>query len=107
MKRAFLIALLAASSIDNSLAAIRDLQSYNEICDASAAVALDAKHFVGGDDGGNALPIYERGKPEPVGTYDLSRFLIDRKRGSEFDLEGAARVGDRIYWIASHGRNRD
>jgi hypothetical protein len=25
----------------------------------------------------------------------------------EADIEGAARVGDRIYWIASHGRNKD
>jgi hypothetical protein len=107
MKRVFLIALLTAAGFGASRAAIRDLQSYNEICDASAAVALDDKHFVVGDDEGNTLRIYERGKPESVGAYDLSRFLIDRKRGGEFDLEGAARVGDRIYWITSHGRNRD
>ena len=90
-----------------SAAAIKNLQTYNELCDASAAVALDDTHFVVADDEGNALRVFERGNPKPVSIYDLSRFLVDRKKGNEFDLEGAARIGDRIYWITSHGRNRD
>jgi hypothetical protein len=90
-----------------SSAAIKNLQTYNELCDASAAVALDDKRFVVADDEGNALRVFERGNPKPVRIYDLARFLIDRKKGNEFDLEGAAKVGDVIYWITSHGRNRD
>jgi hypothetical protein len=35
----------------------------------------------------------------------MARFLGLQRKGSEADLEGAARVGDRVYWISSHGRN--
>ena len=40
-------------------------------------------------------------------SRDLSEFLdVDQKR-PETDLEGAAWLGDRIFWITSHGRNRE
>jgi len=81
-------------------------QTYFEMCDASAAVALDETHFVVADDEGNLLRVYERGSPRPVREYDIGRFTIGHRRG-ETDLEGAARVGNRIYWISSHGRNRE
>ncbi len=48
---------------------------------------------------------FRRGVPEAVGTLALADFLGTGKR--ESDIEGAARVSDRIYWIASHGRNKD
>lgn len=80
--------------------------TYNGWCDASAAVALDDDHFVVANDENNELRVYRRGKPELVGSpVDLRQFLGTKNR--ESDLEGAARVGDRIYWIASHGRNKD
>ncbi len=42
---------------------------------------------------------------EPLSRVDLSRFLgVDAD--DESDFEGAARSGDRIYWVASHGRNK-
>lgn len=75
---------------------------YEGLCDASAAVALDARHFIVADDEHNQLSVYQRGKPGPVGQVDLDKFLKARK---EADLEGAAQVGQRIYWIASHARN--
>jgi hypothetical protein len=78
--------------------------SYQGACDACAADALDAEHFVVASDEDNRLRIYRRGHPAPVGGVDLSAFLGTRK-GEESDIEGAARIGARIYWIASHGRN--
>ena len=74
---------------------------YEGLCDASAAVALDARHFVVADDEHNKLSVYRRGEAKRVGQVDL-KFL---KADKESDLEGAARVGKRIYWIASHARN--
>ncbi|NJD25423.1 MAG: DUF3616 domain-containing protein [Betaproteobacteria bacterium] len=73
-------------------------------CDASAAVALDAGHFVVGNDERNRLHIYRTGQPKPVGTLDLDAFLATAP-DEESDIEAAARVGSRIYWITSHGRN--
>ncbi len=75
---------------------------YRGMCDASAAVALDDDHFVVASDEDNELRVYRRGQPLPVATLSLARSLGTAR---ESDLEGAARVGGRIYWISSHGRN--
>lgn len=75
---------------------------YEGLCDASAAIALDAQHFVVADDESNRLTLYRRGVPAAVREVELGPFL---RAAKESDLEGAARVGDRIYWIASHARN--
>lgn len=77
---------------------------YRGICDASAAAALDDHHFVVASDEDNRLRIYRRGEPDPVGEVALSAALGIGGR-SEADFEGAARIGDRIFWITSHGRN--
>jgi len=77
---------------------------YRGICDASAALALDAKFFVVADDERNLLQVYLRGRPDAVASLPLWKFL-DTKPTKESDIEGAAALGDRIYWIASHGRN--
>src|SRR3954471_14224711 len=103
-------AIFAAALLIGSCSVVRaDLQNvrtYGEMCDASAAVALDDKHFAVADDEGNTLRVYKRGEEAPVREYDVGKFLGNKKR-TESDLEGAARVGDRIYWISSHGRNRE
>ena len=77
---------------------------YVGLCDASAAVALDTDRFVVADDERNTLAIYRTGRNEAIEQIDLSRFL-DTKADKESDIEGAARVGQRIFWISSHGRN--
>jgi hypothetical protein len=76
---------------------------YRGMCDASAAVALDEQTFVVGGDGSNVLRVYKTASDGmPVLAFDLTAFL-----GSEpVDIEGAARAGDRIYWIGSHSRDR-
>jgi hypothetical protein len=84
---------------------LQNVRTYGEMCDASAAVALDEKHFAVADDEGNTLRIYKRGEDKPTREFDVGKFLGSSKHGS--DLEGAARVGDRVYWISSHSRNRE
>ena len=95
---AVLVACLA------SAAAAQTAAVYRGPCDASAAAALDAEHFVVGDDEHNILHIYRQGQPQPVGTVDLSAFLAT-KNGEEADIEAATKIGTRIYWITSHARN--
>ncbi|NHZ37513.1 DUF3616 domain-containing protein [Massilia rubra] len=79
--------------------------TYRGMCDASAAAALGEDLFVVANDERNQLKIYRRGVADAVQVLDLSDFL-GTKKNKESDLEGAATIGDRIYWITSHGRNK-
>ncbi len=73
---------------------------YIGICEASAAVALDESHFVVASDETNTLQIYRRGIAKPVQALKFKSFL-----GSETsDIEAAARIGDKVYWISSFSR---
>ncbi len=76
---------------------------YRGLCEASAGAFLDDKHFVVASDETNVLQLYERGKPTRIGNgIDLTGFTTFDKS----DLEGAAVIGDRVYWISSHSFNR-
>jgi hypothetical protein len=93
---------LAALLLGLAGAATGGVSRHDGLCDASAAVALDARHFVVADDEHNRLTIYQHGRAKRVGEVELDRFLGTDK---EADLEGAAPLNGRIYWIASHARN--
>jgi hypothetical protein len=76
---------------------------YAEACDASAGAALSNELFVIANDEDNVLRFYRRGSGgRPVATQRLD--FLDA--ADECDLEGVARASDRLYWIASHGRNK-
>ena len=76
--------------------------------DASAAVAVSEDMFVVADDENNILRIYETYKAgQPVGFFDMTSFLDIEPEHPEADIEAAAMIGQRIYWITSHGRNKD
>jgi len=80
---------------------------YSGMCDASAAVALTDKLFAVASDEDSVIRVYDRDQAgAPVQCINLSAFLDLDARKPESDLEGAARVGDRAYWITSHGRNK-
>ena len=80
---------------------------FNGQCDASAAVALDDDRFLVADDEDNVLRVYRISAPGlPITEYDLSDFLRIEKKNGEADIEGACRVGQRLYFISSHGRNK-
>lgn len=82
-----------------------DATIYSGCCDASAAVAVDDRHFVVADDEDNILRVYERSGGAPVMQIDLTQHLGTKKKADEADLEGGALVDEIIYWIGSHGRN--
>ncbi len=96
-------------------AAQAQIAMYRGACDGSAAIALDQNRFVVADDDSNVLNVYQKGQPDAVKQLNLDVFLeapTKKKPGpdgkavfKEADLEGAARIGDRIYWIGSHGRD--
>jgi hypothetical protein len=68
---------------------------------------IDATHFLNGDDDDQKMRVYLRGvSGSPLETIDISDG-IDLSTGDEADLEDAARVGDRIYVVSSHGRDKD
>jgi hypothetical protein len=81
---------------------------YSGMCDASAAVAVTSNLFVVASDEDSVLRLYRRNLPGgPVREYDMSPFLQLRGKSPETDVEGAARIGDRAFWIGSHGTNRE
>jgi hypothetical protein len=75
---------------------------------ASAVIFLDAHRVVVASDEDNRLRVYDPTASQPAVTaWDASPWLRLSGRNVECDLEGAARVGNRIFWIGSHGRNKD
>jgi hypothetical protein len=93
---------------------------YSGMCDGSAAAALDDKSFVTASDEANSdstnalgLYLFEQGGA-PVKVVDLTSSLVPDPKNkdqhdpdnAEADTEGAARIGNRIYWIASHSHNK-
>lgn len=78
------------------------------MCDASGAAAVGPNLFAVADDEDNRLRVYRSdtdGPPQRI--VDLTAFLKLTGKFPETDLEGAAWLGDKIFWIGSHGRNRD
>jgi len=81
---------------------------YRGASDTSAAVAIDRDYFVAADDETNALRVYRIDTPGlPVLSMETSPFLGCAGEHIEADIEGATRIGRRVYWITSHGRNKD
>ncbi|HKX60264.1 MAG TPA: hypothetical protein VJS65_00450 [Verrucomicrobiae bacterium] len=76
---------------------------------ASTAVALDDDYMVVGDDEDQVLRIYHRridGPPVYTRDFRASLGLTDVSPSGqvrEVDIEASVRVGNRIYWMGSHG----
>lgn len=102
--RAGLAVALSMASLSVAAQAVGTVETYRGSCDASAAVALGSDRFVVANDENNMLGFYRRGVPQPDGSLSLSDFL-GAQSGDEVDIEGAAAIGERVYWIASHSRN--
>jgi hypothetical protein len=102
------VAVAVALCAAGSEASGANFTSYRGMCDASAVVTIGNEHFVVADDEDNILRVYSRqngGTPQQ--TLDLSPFLRVDPQEPEADLEGAAPLGDRVYWITSHARNKN
>lgn len=77
-------------------------------CDASGAVRVSGSLVAVADDEDNLLRVYDSAAPgEATAVVDTASVMPDaRGKQPEMDLEAAARIGDRIYWLASHGRKK-
>ncbi len=103
----FLIAVSVARAEDSGI--------YKGVCDASAGEAIGPDHFLlaadeytdDGEDQGDFLFLFSNKKSE--GKY-IKKFKLPtslrKNQDREIDTEGSARIGERIYWITSHGRNK-
>lgn len=81
--------------------------TYRRACDGSGGVALDFTRFINFADDDQIVRIYTRGADgPPTTTLDINA-SIGLTAASEADVEDAARVGDRIYVISSHGRDKN
>lgn len=112
---ALLVGCAAGDGADGEAAPARGLREvvFHGACDASGAVPLSDRHMVVADDEDNVLRVYdaEVGGP-PLAAHDVSPALglplegKKRPRHPELDLEAATRIGDRAYWVTSHGRDK-
>jgi hypothetical protein len=78
------------------------------MCDASAGVPVSSNLFLVANDEDNWLRLYRTDgfAASPVQRFDLNPYLEVSAKSPETDIEAAALVGNRAYWIGSHGRNR-
>lgn len=95
--------------------------TYRGACDASAAAPVDQDRFVIATDEMdddksalvNRLHVYRRNATEPASHLDVTPAVQNKnlpthpdKDKRECDFEGAARIGNRVFWITSHGPNK-
>ena len=90
-------------------AAAPNVMKLEGICDASAAVALDGRHIIVGDDELPWLSVYEISGGRLQKKISLPGQLAgqgDPDDPPEADIEAATVFGDQLVWISSHGRNK-
>ena len=88
-------------------AVLAETYRYQGVCDASAAAIIDDAYFIVGNDEDEILSLYtsDGSNPAAIQSFNFASQLrsdIDR----ESDIEDAARVGERIYWVTSHSRSK-
>jgi hypothetical protein len=102
-----LSACVAVSAVEFSLSAP---VLFEGAVDGSAGADVGDGFFVGATDENNKFRLYDvKGGPSPetldVGVAAAVKSALGLQRIGECDLEGAAKIGDLIFWIGSHGRN--
>jgi hypothetical protein len=78
--------------------------------DGSAGADVGGGFFVGASDEKNNFRLYNAKGGLParkldVGVETAVKSALGLEKIKECDLEGAAKIGDLIFWIGSHGRN--
>jgi hypothetical protein len=113
LKAAATVTLIASTIVLGSELAAgrppgRDFQINAGMANASAAVPVGTNLFAAASDEDNRLRLYRTsGDGRPVAEFDMSPFLGLWGRSQEVDLEGAALLGDRAYWMGSLSRSKD
>ena len=107
-KAVFYILICSTVSLAPGNKTLAEALVYRGASDASAAVAISEDMFIVADDENNILRVYKTSKAGlPLFSYDISEFLGIELEHPEADIEGATMIGPHIYWITSHGRNKD
>ena len=108
MKNVFCVLVFSMAGFAFCSVPEREVLVFRGASDASAGVAIGKDMFIVADDENNILRIYNTGKTgRPVGSSDMTAFLGIEPEHPEADIEAATIIGRRIYWITSHGRNKD
>jgi len=105
-----LSACVAVSAAEFSLSTTQVL--FEGALDGSAGCDVGGGFFVGATDEDNKLRLYEVKGGPPRKTLDVGvdaavKSALSLKKVKECDFEGAAKMGDLIFWIGSHGRDKD
>ena len=84
------------------------MKIYRHMCDGSAGVAVDDAHFFAANDDDQTIRLYrnDNSPGEPLAAFNFSREL-GADADNECDIEGAAEIDHVVYWITSHGRDKD
>lgn len=113
MKRLIPILMLAAACVlepgpAQTEEAPAPAPQYSGMCDASTAIAIGTDRFLVANDEDNILRLYHADKPGPaLAARDITDLLTLENKKKEADIEGSAALGGALYWITSHGRNKD
>lgn len=85
----------------------KELQHHG-ICDASGATALDDNSFIVANDEDNHLRVYSANKSGvPLKKININDYFTNNHKKKEVDIEAATELNGLIYWITSHGRNKN
>jgi hypothetical protein len=87
-----------------------DATTYYGMSDASAGIAVNDTLFITIDDERNVFEVYGTDRPgAPLQSlpWDAHLGIAADDEHPEADIEGAAVLGKNVYWISSHGRNKD
>jgi len=107
---ASVITLSACAAISAAQFSLSAPMLFEGAADGSAGADVGGGFFVGATDEKNELQLYDvKGGPS-VRTLDIGleaavKSALGLEKIKECDLEGAAKIGDLIFWIGSHGRN--
>lgn len=107
-----IISLSACATISAAQFSLSAPLLFEGAVDGSAAAEVGDGFFVGATDEDNDLRLYDVKGGPPIKTLDAGieravKEALGRDNIKECDLEGAAKIGDLIFWIGSHGRNRN
>jgi Protein of unknown function (DUF3616) len=113
--RAEIAGYLFVSALRSDGSSITAAVQHFGACDGSNGIAVGQEHFVSATDESNTFCLYSTASDSKATKLDVplnawAHVPAKKKHPGEFhecDLEGAAKIEQRIYWIGSHGRNKD
>lgn len=77
-------------------------------CDASGSVVFETKYLVVANDEDNILRVYDStSSGKPLAAIDINDYFTNNPKRREVDIEAATILNGAIYYITSHGRNKN